>query len=86
VSEYRAILVSRCPFGWEFADGSKSYMVAADAAGDQPRIRWCAEHQQPAVNYSTKYGLQVCPGWAWESDEGGCRVVDAIVVPLKGAS
>lgn len=86
MSEYRAILMSSEQR--DAAEGAIAYqqldvdsldaLVAAfDAAGDQPRIRWCAEH-----------GRQVLGGSAIACERHvmgepiACRVMDAIVCVL----
>lgn len=51
----------------------------ARAAGDQPRIRWCAEHGRESPYCVT--GIRDDDG-VWHPN-GTCRVVDAIVCVLE---
>jgi hypothetical protein len=92
MSEYRAILVSReqrdvhagearylrqthCV---RQASAHEDIWAAFDAAGDQPRIQWCAEHGEHVRNIAPSC-IWFCDRW---SEVTPCRVVDAIVVPL----
>jgi hypothetical protein len=75
VAEYRAILMSdeqrdAIDGIQSFPDARRQVASAFDAAGDQPCIRWCAEHGRDVFR---------CP---WVGHSSPCRVVDAIVVPL----
>lgn len=92
MSEQRAILVSREQRDWfDLAAEVRRYQECAalrddfDAAGDQPRKRYCEKHGRTADHF---YGSWIRGETSEEccsarSEADPCRVVDAIVCVVE---